>query len=99
MTGHVWHLPRLGCALQGLLPLLPRIAEVSAGDITHLNKPKQLQSECHLIDDTRWEAGAAETRQKIAASEGVGSNHPLALARGYGKAALDYFRLDNTSAS
>ena len=53
MTTHVWRLPRLGCALQGLLPLLPPTPYVPASCASHLIDPQQLPSDCHLIDDNR----------------------------------------------
>jgi len=51
MRTHVWHLPRLGCALQGLLPLLPPTPDAPATCLTYHIHPQQCTIDCHLIDD------------------------------------------------
>jgi hypothetical protein len=51
MTTHVWRLPRLGCALQGLLPLLPPTLCVPAEGEKHTTYPHRVTNICHLIDD------------------------------------------------
>ena len=51
MRTHLWHLPRLGCALQGLLPLLPPMPDAPERCSTYNINPQHLTSDCHLIDD------------------------------------------------
>ena len=84
MNTHVWHLPRLGCALQGLLPLLPPTPCVPANGAKQKVYLQPLPSERHLLDDNNLGQDRAEMGQKEAAGEGGGLSNPLARSTSSG---------------
>lgn len=76
MRTHAWHLPRLGCALQGLLPLLPPTPDAPAGSSSYPIHPQQVPIDCHLLDDNR----SGNTHRNIKILTEI-TNNPLSFNR------------------